>query len=280
MENSNTLPLVSFVIIYTNNKQLEECKKWIAQQDYKGKIESFIIDNRNNKSFDSAAKALNYGGNKSKGEIIFFMHQDIYLTDVKAVSNIVSYISNNKDSIVGAAGIALVDDQPHFDIEMKNKNKQYAWSTEGKPMEACTLDECLLAMDRKLWLKYKFDEVTCDNWHFYGADICLTNLLAGGKNIIFPLKIIHDSFGSPESEAFRNAAYKMVDKYQGKIETIHTTCLVSNCDPKSLKKYFRRRKFKLGLKRFLKKIKLYKLVELVRNPIKRKKGIFIVKEDD
>lgn len=269
------LPVVSFVIIYTNDKQIEECNKWIDKQDYKGKIEKIILDNRNNKSYSSGSSALNDGARKATGEIIFFMHQDIYLWDVSAVSNIVNFIGEN-DCIIGSAGIAVVDNQCHYDMTIKSEQKQFAWGTDGKILEATVVDECLMVMKKNLWKKLQFDEVVCDNWHLYGVDICLRNNEIGNKNYIFPLKICHDSFGSPFSKEFRETAYKLCDKYAGKLDRLHTTCIDCEFTRNGIDAYFRKRKRRMALKKFLKRIGLFKLVNFFNKKIKNKKGIFVL----
>ena len=268
-------PLVSFIIIYTNDKQLKECNKWIDAQDYQGEIEKIILDNRENKAYNSASSALNDGARKSKGDILFFMHQDIYLWDKSAITRIVDYLNDNKEAIVGAAGIATSDGFAHFDIDMRMDGKKYAWGTNGENMEAYTLDECLLVMLRQKWEQLKFDEVTCDNWHFYGADICMSNILHGGKNIIFPLHICHDSFGSPESEAFKESAYKIAEKYRGKFDRLSTTCIDAKCSKKGVDHYFRKINRRKKTKAFFKKIGLYKVVKKINNYRCRRKGYFI-----
>ena len=272
-------PKVSLIIIYTNDNQLSECNKWIDKQTYKGEIEKIILDNRENKSYTSAAQALNDGVIKATGEVLFFMHQDIYLWDLDAIKNIVEYLSDKKDTIVGAAGIALSDFQIHYDLKMKDSSEQLSWTTGGKCLDAFTLDECLLVMNKETYEKYKFDEITCDNWHCYGADICIQNFLNGGNNIIFPLEICHDSFGLPESKAFIDSSMKLAKKYEGKIDRLVTTCIDCACSEKGVKIFFKTKFRKTRFKNFLKKVGLFKLANKFNHHQKRKNGQFVPGED-
>lgn len=273
-------PKISIIIIYTNDNQLSECNKWIDKQTYQGEIEKIILDNRGNKAYTSAAQALNDGANKATGEVLFFMHQDIYLWDLDAIKNIVEYLIDKKDTIVGAAGIDLRDFQAHFDIKMKDDPHQLSWTTNGECIKAYTLDECLLVMSRETYEKYKFDEITCDNWHCYGADICLANYLAGGENIIFPLSICHDSFGLPESEAFIESSIKLTKKYQGKIKRLTTTCIDCKCSEKGVKVFFKKKFRRERFKNFLKKIGLFKIAKKINYRRKKRKGQFVLEEDE
>lgn len=162
---------------------------------------------------------------------------------------------------------------------MKNDTKQLSWGTDDKCLDAYTLDECLLVMHRETYEKYRFDEETCDNWHCYGADICLANYLGGGKNIIFPLKICHDSFGLPESEAFINSSIKLAKKYEGRIERLTTTCIDCHCSEKGVRIFFKKKFKRIKFKSFLKKIGLYKLAKKISDRKKGKKGLFVLEDE-
>ena len=223
----------------------------------------------------SAASALNDGAKKACGEILFFMHQDVCLWDKQAVKKIVGYLSDNKNSIVGAAGIAKFDGQRHYDLFMDRKKRKTAWGTGGKPLEAYTLDECFLAMYKSVWQELTFDENVCDGWHFYGADICYKNLLKGNTNVIFPLEILHDSYGNPSGKVFYRSAIKLAEKYDGKIYRLQTTCINAECSVKGVKRFFRKRRLLSLIKKTAKIFGLSRLVKKTENRMKSKKGLFV-----
>ena len=164
---------VSIIIVYTDLNKLKEAEDWINKQSIQDSIEYIALDNRENR-FSSAAKALNYGAEISKGDILVFMHQDVYLWDVSAIETYRAYLQKNEDAIVGVAG-ALTDGRVVMDIwETKDKIER-GTRANGQIYEVEALDECLIAMTRKIWEKLRFDEVCCNNWHGYAVDICMAS---------------------------------------------------------------------------------------------------------
>lgn len=267
---------VSIIIIHTNDEQLKEAEKWIDLQDYSGEIEKIFLDNRGNKNYTSAAQALNDGAKKSTGDILIFMHQDIYLWGENSISDCVEYIESRVENIiVGFAGIASHNNQSCFDVKMGDTEEIWAFKTNGVPVDATTLDECFLAMKKEVWEKLKFDEQTCDNWHFYGAEICLHNKLEGGINIILPSKICHYSFGVPSGKNFYRSAKKLAKKYKRDFKYIHTTCIDIKTSGLGVFKYKTVLGIKGFIKGFMKIIGLKKLFKKLNNNRRRKKGLFV-----
>ena len=220
---------VSVVIVYTNTVKLEEAKKDLELQSIFQSTELIILDNCQNR-FSSAASALNYGASKAKGKIIVFMHQDVYLWDSKLLENYYNVLQDNPHAILGVAGVAQKDHLIYYDF-CETKDKVYRErTTNGELMQAITLDECLFAMQKSLWEKLRFDETTCDNWHFYGADICYNNLLNGGENMILSADMCHESTGNAYNKSFRHTLKSMIKKYKKTLDKIETTCVNIRCN--------------------------------------------------
>lgn len=225
---------VSIIIVYTDQNKLNEAKLWIDKQTIRNSIEYIALDNRENR-FSSAAKALNYGAEVSKGDILVFMHQDVYLWDLSAVENYCAYLQKNEDAIIGVAG-ALADGSVVMDIYETKDKIQRGTRSNGQIFEVEALDECLFAMTRQTWQRLRFDEICCNNWHGYAVDICLANTLDGGRNVMVPLKICHDSLGNAENEGFRDTVGRLVRKYRKtSIAQICGTCIQLKC---SLRSYY------------------------------------------
>ena len=225
---------LSIVVVYTNTEKLEEAKKYLESQSVFQSVELIFLDNRNNK-FSSASSALNYGASIAKGEVVIFMHQDVYLWDERLLEKYYNVLKDKPNAILGVAGVAQKDHLVYYDF-CETKDKLYRGRTSnGELMQAITLDECLIAMQRSLWDKLKFDEKTCDNWHFYGADICYNNLLNGGENILYSADTCHESTGDAYNKAFRHSLKSMIKKYKNKLKRIETTCVNIKC---SLSMYF------------------------------------------
>lgn len=220
---------VSVVIVYTNIEKLEEARKYLESQSIFKFMELIFLDNRQNR-FSSAASALNYGASIAKGKVIIFMHQDVYLWDENIIEKYYEVLQNKPNTILGAAGVAQKDHLVYYDF-CETKDKLYRGrKSNGELMAAITLDECLFAMQKALWEKLKFDEITCDNWHFYGVDICYNNLLNGGENILFSADFCHESTGDAYNKSFRYTLKSMIKKYRNTLDKIETTCVNIKCN--------------------------------------------------
>lgn len=219
---------VSVVIVYNDDNKLQQALTWLEKQSIHNDIEIITLDNKDNK-FQSAAQALNYGARLSRGEIIVFIHQDVYLWDLSSIERIYDYLLIN-DSIVGAAGVK--GDSPTITDIFESRNKLRRGNlTNGKAIEVDTLDECLIAMRRTKYAELQFDEHTCNSWHCYAVDICLENKLKGGKNVVLPLEICHDSLGQTTQINYIHTIKNLIRKYRKKgIKRIHATTIHINCD--------------------------------------------------
>ena len=95
----------SIIICWTNKELTDEAIEYLEDQGLRDEFEIIALDNRNNK-FSSAAKALNYGASIAKGEILIFMHQDVFFEDSNDVSKLIGYFDKLDDlALLGVAGI-------------------------------------------------------------------------------------------------------------------------------------------------------------------------------
>lgn len=171
------------------------------------------------------------------------MHQDVYLWDTDAIRKICDSLSSDPKIIVGAAGVAKTDNKVHYEIVESKELK----IKRGRPVppdgcDAITLDECLIAMTKQRWSELRFDEETCSDWHLYAVDICYQNLLQGGKNLVLPLRICHDSLGDSTGRGFKNTLKKLMKKYRKKIKRIEAPCAHLSCSRRGFFWFFLRRR--------------------------------------
>lgn len=203
--------MMSIICVYNNRDILE---KYLLES-LTGQTEEYeliLVDNRNNE-FSSAASALNYGAKKASGDYFVFAHQDIYFSEenwmedtenkVRKLENtgIVGVAGKTVDSIVRSnikQGIPAVDVSP-FKIEYAQK--------------ASTVDECLFIIPREIFLKYPFDEKTCDDWHLYAVDYVYNIKDKGYAAYIIPTVIEHRSKGASMSETYYTTLPKLQKKY-------------------------------------------------------------------
>lgn len=186
--------------------------------------EIILVDNTEGK-FRSAASALNYGALNAKGDYLAFIHQDIYFSDSNFLNNLINYIKQ-LNGIVGVAGI-LNSEGVITNLRQGNDEDLGGEVQLENPVKVQTLDEVLIACHRLVFHKVKFDEETCDDWHLYGVDFCLTAKELGIDSYVIPDVIFHKSSGKI-SLGYALSFRKVIKKHRDSFEKIYTTCAVSS----------------------------------------------------
>ena len=209
--------MFSVVCVYNDEESFNNCLlKSLREQS--AKFELIKIDNRQ-RTFNSASKGLNYGGEKAKGRYILFIHQDVvfyskfWLEDVeKMLENIPSL------GIAGCSGKMENGERRGF-----IKDRRQLWSEPfSEPEEVQTLDEAVLIIPKVVFDRLKFDE-ELEGWHAYGVDYCLMVKEKGLKAYAIPAFIYHYSPGLNYSGLLE--AHKRVwVKHRKNFPCIFTTC--------------------------------------------------------
>jgi glycosyltransferase involved in cell wall biosynthesis len=222
---SSARPKVSIVICYNSLDQYGKAIGYIDTQSIREEIEIVGVDNTG-KRFPSAAKALNSGASAAMGEIIVFMHQDLYLIERDAIEKIyLRLASTNKPTLLGVAGYLHDEEEVIFNLYHFEERIQRAKRFDAERLYTVeTVDECLVACRKEVWERYRFDEDTCDNWHFYAVDLSYQIALDAGTVVVYPLALWHYS-GGVRNEEFYIGLCRMCGKYRGKLKRINSTCL-------------------------------------------------------
>lgn len=212
--------MISVICCYSSKEKIDSMLiKSLKNQDIE--FESIYIDNTNSR-FSSAAAALNYGFMQSKGEYIVFVHQDVIFDNEHFLQEIIDGIDElNRPAIVGLAGIKEKNGV-YSNITHGPKNKVVGKYRLSNPVKVQTLDEVLLAMKREVFDKFQFDEKTCDNWHLYGVDLCLTAAQDDIYSYVIPLSLHHQSKGNVDSNYMKSLG-KVVAKHKNNYDSFVTT---------------------------------------------------------
>ena len=174
---------LSVVIVYTNVAQLNEAVSYIEKQSIYPSVETVLLDNRENR-FTSAASALNYGAEQARGEVVVFMHQDVYLWDERTLEKYYNFLIDKPNAIAGLAGVAKADGIIYYDICETKAGTYHKYSTKGEIMPALSVDECMFAMKRSLWEKLKSLVIT----GIFTARIFAFTILRTAAKTIFILR--------------------------------------------------------------------------------------------
>lgn len=191
--------MISIVCVYNNERILTD---YLLKSLHDQTVEFDLIkvDNTSG-SFMSASEALNYGGKKAKGKYIMFVHQDVDLSSstwLEEVEKMLESIPN-----LGIAGVAGTKDEKGVMTVIKHSDPPKLAGTIfiHKPTKVQTLDECLVIIPRTIFEMLHFDETTCDDWHLYTVDYCLSCIKMGLDVYVIPSYIYHLSSGIPANKS-------------------------------------------------------------------------------
>lgn len=213
--------MISIICVYNDEKILEECllKSLKSQtQDH----ELILLDNRKDQ-FESAARALNHGAVTSKGKYLMFVHQDVaFLSD-----HFLEYLEKTLETLpnLGIAGVAGKRNRRGVITNIKHGvAHEYAGKFQiEEPQKVQTLDEVLTIIPRIVFEKLKFDEETCDNWHLYVVDYCLSVKELGLNSYVIPCKLYHKSNATTRDENYYLTLEKLLKKHRNSNRIIYTT---------------------------------------------------------
>lgn len=210
------------IVCATNNKEVlnKELKKSLDMQSFRD-YELIIVDT-DKKKFESAADALNYGGNKAKGDYIIFAHHDIIMKSEKELENIVSYLETiKKYDIIGVAGINsnhnIVGNITNGIPEIPISNSKIDKATEVE-----TIDEVLFIISKETFKENKFLTEN-KTWHLYAVEYCLKMRELGKKVFVIPSNIYHKSAGASMNKSYYTELIRLCSLYKNKIKVINTT---------------------------------------------------------
>lgn len=212
---------ISIICVYNDIAILEKyLLKSLKNQSIR--YELILLDNTSGK-YNSAAAALNFSGFRANGKYLMFVHQDFKLgsnTWLEEAENILSNLEK-----FGVAGVAGKSTRKCISNIKENIPPVLAGSIQiTKSKEVQTIDECLIIVPKNLFNKTQFDKFTCDNWHLYASDYCLTVKKLGYKIYVLPLDGYHASPGSSfSSKTYYPTLKKIVKKHKKDYKWIYTT---------------------------------------------------------
>jgi len=228
------IAMITVVCVYNNRKTFAGCLlKSLKIQT--AKHERIMIDNTHGE-FESAAKALNYGGRKARGKYILFVHQDVGFSSpgvLGAIEKALDALPNL--GIAGVAGNSGEIRRTASNIRHGRPLRAVGRMRVDAPMKVQTLDECLVVVPRKVFKTLKFDEHACSGWHLYAVDYSLSAKKLGFDAYVLPVTIRHLSKGAMDKNYY--LSLRKVLKKHNNAGWIYTTNGFWNaCAPISLQR--------------------------------------------
>lgn len=231
--------MISVVCVY-NDKKVFNNFLLKSLNNQTTKFELIGIDNTLNK-FKSAAEALNFGGKKATNKYIMFAHQDVSFRPKTWLEDAEKFLDSINN--LGIAGVAGMSETGSSNPERGRNiithgipSEVWPWSNKiQKPVQVQTLDECLVFVPKYTFETLKFNEKTCDGWHLYVVDYCLSAKEQGFGVYVLPMKIYHMSKGANNKKKFQSLRGPLPDEYYETLDRlikkhndtyrrIYTTC--------------------------------------------------------
>ena len=184
-------------------------------------VEYELITVANHNNHYSIFKVYNEGVSKAKGDILCFMHDDVFFLG-KSWGKVVEQIFNT-DNTIGALGVGgghFMPDCPcswttchttSFKIWRTNPDGTHteynniAFSNGKRLVEVASIDGLWMCIRRGLFDTTRFDDNTFAGFHCYDSDICMQILTAGYRIMMtYDIDIVHDSHGTYNEQFFKN----------------------------------------------------------------------------
>ncbi len=223
--------MIDVVCVYTKPELVQQMKQSALENGGYADVNFILLDNTSGR-FSSAAQAYNYAlCHECKSEVIIFCHQDIVFYE-NAVIAVYNLCQKNENVLYGAAGAVsnrclLLCHVPRLYSHIWQGTGQNTFRYEslsaGEIRDVFTLDECLIAANRKLFDTVRFDEQTCDNWHMYAVELSLQCHVKRIPVCVFDANVLHLSMGVI-TPSFYATVEKVVAKYKKHFKVIVYPC--------------------------------------------------------
>lgn len=230
----NTRPGISLFCCYNNQKEAEsmllDSLERIADK-IPFALDVHMIDTRA-KGYTSAAEAYNTEVGKlenSLKDILIFCHQDISFPDETLLLRIYAELKADSNQILGVAGMAS-EGTPRSNLKYKSDQSYITRCQVTDKTPVVSLDECLIALDRNVFLSIKFDQKMLSHWHLYAVDLCYNARYNHGiESFVLPETVYHkysaDS-GQQTDNVFLREINHVAKKYKDKVDVIRTPCYI------------------------------------------------------
>lgn len=189
-------------------------------------FEYLRIDNRNNSY--SLCSAYNAGIRKATGDIVVFMHEDVFFMEGNWGKVLESKFKNSETGLIGVAGTQYISaNNPawvlcgrpfirgHVIHELNNGSvyNLTVFNHNRNDSRVVAVDGLFFAVRRSLFEKIKFDDITFDGFHFYDLDICMQIGKTHNLIVTWDILVKHLSGGSFD-DSWKKYAARFLNKYK------------------------------------------------------------------
>lgn len=177
-----------------------------------------IIAIDNSKGQYGICEAYNIGAQRSKYELLCFMHEDIRFHTSGWGSIVIKALRNATTGVLGVAGGTYQPKAPagwgdasqHVGINVihttPNQTHHNHINHSGtRLLEVAALDGLWLCCRKQVWQDFKFDAETFPGFHFYDVDFCIRVSTKYKNYLVYDVLIEHFSHGTFDKVWLQNA---------------------------------------------------------------------------
>lgn len=200
------------VIAVWNNEEmfLEFEQQLRQQQDVKCTL--LGIDNRNG-TFSGIREAFNACAEQVSTELVLFAHQDIRFLAPDSLHKLLQQLNTlGQFGVVGVAGCPAGGQWELLSTIVHGEDKKPAGKPITGPQQVQAVDECLFAMQTKVFRQLRFTGEK--GWHLYAVEQCIRAEQAGLKNYVVPAAVYHLSDGKSLDPSYMVALRAMGRTYR------------------------------------------------------------------
>jgi glycosyltransferase involved in cell wall biosynthesis len=211
---------------YCTKKENKEHQAHLLKVAGTPKVEIIEIVNEGNRSL---TECYNEILEKSKYDIVLFLHDDVLIETKQIATKIDRLFNNNIEfSIIGVAGTKHLsnsgrwwDDRSSMFGKVRHTNSGKSWLSEysgdlGKNLEEVVLVDGVFFAVKKSRLKENFD-TNVKGFHFYDVDFCFRNFISGTKiGVTTEIRVNHMSIGMT-NEQWEENRKAFVEKYHSEL---------------------------------------------------------------
>jgi Glycosyltransferase like family len=210
---------VSIVCVYNNLAVRQQClDRSIEHLDAEGSdVEYLPIDNVNG-SFPCAGAALNHGASRASGDVVAFVHQDVFLHSLTALKGAAGQMMAGGFGVLGAVGI-------RSDGQLVGRVRDRVvllGDAVASPSEVDSVDEVLFMVPRQLLLREPLTESSDMAWHAYAVEYGLRVQRLGLRTGVADIPLTHNSLTVNLDRL--DEAHQAVAACYGDMLPIRTTC--------------------------------------------------------
>lgn len=213
---------IDIITVYNNLSQYNTMLASLANSSFQH-YNAIALDNTQGR-FSSAAQAYNFAlSTQCTGDIFVFCHQDILFSE-NELERIAELCTKEDNTLFGAAGVENKGPSKIIVSSMTDPNVPKYRTIHSKEIkDVFTLDECLIAGNKRVFENIQFDEELCNGWHFYAVEFCLQCHQNGINTKVYDSNISHLSAGKIDA-SFRECEKRVAKKYRKKYRVLSYPC--------------------------------------------------------